>query len=214
MRLAIYHLLFQSQYLLTSTLMRAQEFYESPVYQGKTFTHEEYMDWYAQDRGRMSYFTDWSGFNLPSTTLDDFVRLNKDLSTKETKLFKRLAKLPRPFYLIATAQKGKSSVLAHEVMHGVYHLRPEYAKEVQTIVSSMPTKKALRSIEKMGYAKSVLVDELNAYTTTGLPSCLSASDMAPLRKRLLGVARQHLGFSVGTKKGLNDLARLAKSITI
>jgi hypothetical protein len=74
----------------------------------------------------------------------------------------------------------------------------------------------------MGYADSVLTDELNAYATTGLPSCLSASDMAPqekaavetLKKQLLGVFRRHFNFSIGSKKGLKTLASLAKSITL
>jgi hypothetical protein len=127
---AIYHLTFPSQYLLTSTLMRAQEFYESPVYQGKVFTHEEYMDWYAQDRGSMSYFIDWNGFNLPSATLDHFFRLNKDLSNKEKALYRRLKKLPRPFYLIATHQAGAGGILAHEVVHGLFYLNRKYACDV------------------------------------------------------------------------------------
>ena len=47
-------------------MLRFQEVYESPnlEFRDKPFTREQYYLWYAQTYGKMSYYTDWSGFNL------------------------------------------------------------------------------------------------------------------------------------------------------
>jgi hypothetical protein len=68
----IYLLRFKTQYELTSTFLRVQEYYESPRFQGRIFTLEQFMDWYAAQYGSFSYFEDWSGFNVPSTAFQPF----------------------------------------------------------------------------------------------------------------------------------------------
>ena len=68
----IYHVSFPNQYLLAATFLRFQEHYESPKFRGRIFDWEEFMDWYAEQKGKFSYLQDWSGFNLPSPVFEPF----------------------------------------------------------------------------------------------------------------------------------------------
>ena len=51
----IYLLRFRTQYELAATFLRVQEHYESPKFHGRVFSLEQYMDWYAADRGNFTY---------------------------------------------------------------------------------------------------------------------------------------------------------------
>ena len=63
----IYHFVYPNQYLLCSTHIRLQEFFESPFKEikGKYFTLEQYMDRYAAEYGNFTYFSEWHGMNVP-----------------------------------------------------------------------------------------------------------------------------------------------------
>src|SRR5512138_554281 len=65
---------FDTLYELASTFLRFQEHYESPRFRNRIFSLEEFMDWYAEKTGAFTYFTDWSGFNVPSSTFEAFYR--------------------------------------------------------------------------------------------------------------------------------------------
>ena len=170
----ILHVQFPNQYLLTSTMMRFQEFYESPnpKFRGKYFTHEQYMDWYAQDnKGNMSYFTDWSGFNIPGETLFDWWAYSQKISTKEDKLYRMVISnidYDKPFYLIATYKGGKSSILDHEIMHALYYLKPDYRKAVNKLLAKYNLKSFYKVLASYGYTSKVFKDEAQAYILTGL----------------------------------------------
>lgn len=208
----IYHLPFPSQYLLTSTLMRMQEFYESPKYKGKTFTHEEYMDWYATTRGgEMSYFTDWSGFNIPSWVFGSFEAGDFDpLSKKESELLSLLGGLQTPFYLIATCDRTKKATLAHEIVHGLFYMQPDYATSVAEALGNCQIAFAEKVLSQMGYHKSVWLDELNAYSLTGYPDGIDKIRAAPIRRVLLQTFRDHFDFSPASRDGQ---ARLLEMVT-
>ena len=49
-----------SQYWLTSTFLRFQEYYESPKFRNLGFSLEEFQDWYVttRDHGEFSYYSD------------------------------------------------------------------------------------------------------------------------------------------------------------
>ena len=175
----ILHIQFPNQYLLTSTMMRVQEFYESPnpKFRGKYFTHEQYMDWYAQtNKGSMSYFTDWSGFNIPGETFIKWSMQQLIPSTKENKLgdlvFGNIDYM-NPFYLVATYKGGKASVLDHEVMHALYYLKPDYKKAVNKLLAKYNLKSFYKVLASYGYTENVFKDETQAYILTGLTPELS-----------------------------------------
>ena len=170
----IYHILFPTQYALTSTLMRFQEHYESPVFRNQIFTREEYMDWYAHEHNDVfSYFQDWSGFNFPSTVLEPFIQKRfSDLTEKENEivnLFKDLHKPTTRFYVIATYKgSAKKSVIAHELVHALYYTIPDYADVVNFILEKHYIENLYSGIRAMGYHDEVVRDEANAYIITGL----------------------------------------------
>jgi len=89
----IFLLDFETQEELTSTFLRFQEFYESPEFQGKIFTLQEYKAWYTKLKGKFSYYTDWGGFNIPSRILESFYKGKFDPLSEAEKQFLDMFKL-------------------------------------------------------------------------------------------------------------------------
>jgi len=176
----ILYITFQSQKDLTLTLCRPQEYYEcnSTKLRGAVFTFEELIDHYIDDMGYLTYFSYWSGFNIPSNILEEFFK-HFELSPRE----KKLRDVTKPFknksyYLIAT-KKGDENTLEHELVHAHYYLNPVYRQEANVLVKHMrpELRKCLTKVLKeMGYNSTVMVDEINAY--------MSTSDTKYLREEL------------------------------
>lgn len=167
----IYLVLFKTQYRLAATFMRFQEHYESPKFRGKVFSVEEYMDWYAEENGKFSYFEDWAGFNIPSKVLELFYNGWFDpLTNKEKALLDLFKKMRGRFYVIGTTEKSKdfAELLRHEFVHGLFYTVARYRRDVRDCLRSRDIsdfRKALADI-KIGYHPSVFLDEINAYTLT------------------------------------------------
>ncbi len=171
----IYLVEFYNQYEMCSTLMRPQEFYESPFQniRNRYFTHEEFMDTYAKhNNGKFTYFTDWSGFNLPGIILVSFFDRfpEKDLSRKEEFLryiLKNIIKsLDSKFYLIG-AIKGDTETIDHELAHAFYYLDKEYKKDMDWITNEWCERNLFKqTLLEHGYDESVIMDEIQAYMTT------------------------------------------------
>lgn len=176
--MTILHIRFPNQYELTSTFLRFQEVYESPNFRNKVFTHEEYFDWYAQECGNMTYFSDWHGFNLPDYAFDKFLRGDFDpLWNKEKELLSLIddnfdssrglvVELQRPYYVIGT---WRDNELAHEVIHGLYYTNKQYKEQVDLLIKHTDEniREPLERAILKHYDKSVLIDETNAYILTG-----------------------------------------------
>lgn len=174
----LYHFEFENQYELTSTFLRLQEFYESPFKEcrGKFFTLEDYMDLYAASRvhKNFTYYTDWSGFNVPGTVVVNFFRTYGDhvLSKKERKLAEVIFNnidITGPFYIIATYKNDEKTTQDHEIAHGLYHLNESYREEMDLNVKDLKgseRKKFTDFLRKAGYTKEVFDDEIQAYAAT------------------------------------------------
>ena len=177
----IIHLEFDTQYALTSTFLRFQEHYESPRFRGKIFKLEQFMDWYAQQKGSFTYYQDWHGFNLPSSAFAPFRegRFNP-LLEKEQRLLRLLAKEKGKFYIIATFKGDDPATLDHELCHALYFLDDTYRKGVLEILKGKDVRPVHEYLKKKGYHRAVWADEVNAYLT---------ADMAWLRKQRVRVSR-------------------------
>jgi len=166
--MTILHIKFPNQYELTSTFLRFQEYYESPEFHNKVFTHEEYFDWYAQEYGKMTYFEDWNGFNLPDYVFIKFLRGDFDpLWKREQKLLNLILQyIDESFYVIGTWCDG---YLDHEIVHGLYYTNKKYKKQVDLLIqhTDEDIRKPLEQSILQHYDKSVLIDEANAYILTG-----------------------------------------------
>ena len=197
----IFLIRFKSQYEVTSTFMRLQEFYESPYSNivGKYFTVEEYMDTYAGDQGNFTYFEDWSGFNVPGKVVLDFIKIyeKRPLLEKERGLLSLIISGILPtvdegkFYIIAAYRDGD---ISHEVAHGLYYLNPKYKSEMDHLIdlSSLTFTRAYETILEMGYNSKVVLDEIQAYLSTSSlqalkrmfrnRALLTAPDVEPFRE--------------------------------
>jgi hypothetical protein len=192
----IYLLRFRTQYELAATFLRVQEHYESPKFHGRVFSLEQYMDWYAADRGNFTYYQDWSGFNVPSTAFAPFYAGKFDpLSEKEKQLLALFRGLRERFYVIGIYESGS---LTHELAHALYFTDDAYREAVQAAMRGYDTSAFARQIVDAGYAKHVVVDEMQAYIVA--PSGELGKDLRrlePLRAKLRALFKRHSrGFSI------------------
>jgi hypothetical protein len=170
----VYHLQFNNRKDLTSTLLRFEEFYESPKFRNKVFSMNDFYFWYktTRDNKKFSYLTDWSGFNFPSYVFQPFWNEEfENLSTRENAVLKKFPKSKNKFYIIGTF-KNKSNikdellVFKHEVAHALYYLDSSYRKNVSKILKDLNSKPIHKYLKKLGYHEAVLEDETHAYYLT------------------------------------------------
>lgn len=209
MKSAIYHIKMPSQYLLTSTFLRFQEFYESPRFRGQGFTLEEFQDWYAETRPikTFSYYDDWVGHNFPSSVVDNFTPdLFGVFSKKEHWVLDQLQHIEGKYYVIATF--GDDTIF-HEVVHGLFYLNEEYANTVAGIVQEYDLTEFKEALLGYGYCAEVLIDEINAYLLTGLSPFLVGTSVKGVKKcrpRLVKAFKATFGFDVSDSKAATEFA--------
>lgn len=158
-----------SQYELTSTMLRVQECYESPGkdFQNKMFSLEEFMDWYAQTYGNFTYYSDWSGFNLPISYVKRLSRF-KNKTKKEKALLESVRDISKG-YLIAIYKQDpeKLETFYHEFSHNLFNLNKDYRFLSTCQVYSLDKKileRISRSLKNNGYCDKVLIDEIVAFS--------------------------------------------------
>lgn len=173
---------FKNEFDLAMTFLRYQECYESTSvkFKNQSFKIVDYMKWYAKTlgKGSFTYVSDWSGFNIPSTIIDknmepnfikdwneydDEMKMINDTINKATSLCQ--------YYLIG-AVKSDELTLKHEVAHGLWFTNADYRANINYCIdnyTSIPVKDAMFTVLRgMGYAESVLRDEMQAYMCAGL----------------------------------------------
>lgn len=167
----------KDQYNIASMFMRPQEYYESPYpsIRDNYFSVEQYMDRYAQETGSFTYFSDWDGFNIPSShVINFFKRFKYDLTYKERILqdmiLSQIGKFNYDdlFYLIGVV-KGKKKVINHEIAHAYYYLNNEYSKKMDEMLDKIDISRyetAWYSLVDMGYDDIKVADEMQAYLST------------------------------------------------
>jgi len=166
----IIYLTFPTQKELTLTMCRPQEFYEcnSSKLCGKVFSFETLIDHYIDKSGHLSYFSYWSGFNLPSHVLEEFFS-KFDLNIREQKLRQATASYKNKLYYVIATKKDDKITLDHELVHAHYYLNPKYKQEANILVKHMRDdlrKQLTKVLKEMGYSSKVIIDEINAYMST------------------------------------------------
>lgn len=166
----IFHLQFDTQKDLTSTLLRFQEHYESPKFRNKIFTLEQFVQWYRSENKRFTYFSDWTGFNFPSYVLKPF-REGKfpELTEREKSVLERFSN-KKDFYVIGTykskCERNDKSTKKHEIAHALFYLNSQYRAEVTKVLATLNLKPIFKYLKQMGYHKDVFLDESHAYLLT------------------------------------------------
>lgn len=165
-RIVLVHATTQEE--LNMAFLRPQEYYESPRFQGKIFTLGEYRAWYSITQGAMTYTTDWSGFNLPSSAFEPFFSGMFDpLLPGEQQLVDWLRYREGNYAVIAAMPAGDA--LEHELCHALWATSNEYQVKCGEVVEAFgnqdgPQYEALKNwILEAGYNESVVRDEIHAY---------------------------------------------------
>jgi hypothetical protein len=218
MRKGVYMLSFTNHIDLCYSFMRYQEFYEStnPRFYGKTFTWAEYIRWYTITNKKEGsnphafyYASDWSGFNHPVEVIGKV----HDLGISDPNhyddimygIYKMIMTECDKAYLIG-AVPGTSTE-KHELTHAAFYLLPEYKNKVVSAIQKThnASQKYLNDrrkliegmtdvLFKMGYATSSIVDEINAFATTGDHKFFDKLDKqayASLKKELVTLHNKH-----------------------
>lgn len=152
---------------LAMTFLRFQEYYESPMFRGKTFTLEEFKNWYAEQYGAFTYASDWAGFNIPSHVLDPFKRGDfGELSDLEVAFLRAFDTQVEPFYVIGT-EDNDPSTLEHEMCHALFFVDSQYRKEALTLLDEYldELSEVYAKMYSMGYHGDVVMDEVHAYVS-------------------------------------------------
>lgn len=186
----------ETQYELTSTFVRIQEFYESPFpeIRGNYFDLMTFMDRYVENNAKtekgpeFTYFTDWAGFNVPGHVVKEFFRIFNDLNHKEQFLKDNLESYlsnNEKFYIIGTYGNPSSKLLGtvlHECAHAYYYIDAQYKNSTDEIVATLPQnfKQSVYSyLASIGYTESVFDDELQAYVSTQGKNVKDLCEAAP-----------------------------------
>jgi hypothetical protein len=163
--------------------LRPQEFYESAFEEiiSKQFKFSRFQDIYKQHYGKQefTYGSDWSGFNIPSTILEEcmFNIDENDINNYDKIMLSIISTIKESegdnnYYLLGVDELA-NHLLEHEFAHAMWFTLPEY-KSTMTQLNNECDKVVKDSISKCitdyGYADHVLSDELQAYMSTGLAS--------------------------------------------
>ena len=191
----IYLLVFDTQYHLCMSMLRIQEFYESPKFKGKYFELEEFMEYWCENfgsKGAFDYPCVWRGFNFPGKTLGKWMALCDKIRNPYRKceeevmnlicdmVIKNKEKL-NDVYIIATYEKNPEihTTIDHEIAHAFYAFYPEYRKSCSMLLKKADKRKVDSAIEmllRLGYSKKFLKDEIQAYFST----YNTAKDLMPI----------------------------------
>jgi len=187
------HIEFDTQEELCSTMVRMQEFYESPFQEirGKLFLLERFKTLYAASRSHKnySYNTDWCGFNIPGHIIRMFYKLFSDHCELNDKEKAFLSLLPKElstdgridhFYVIATHKQdtNTSETIEHEIAHALYYLNSDYNELMRESIQELGSELVdifTEQLKEMGYDDSTIPDEIQAHLATDTePYLLSA----------------------------------------
>lgn len=175
----IYWAEFEDAYTLCMAFFRYQEFYESPdpLVKNHVVPWLQAMELYSKqsETKGFSYAADWGGFNIPSRVIEGMLEQGiKDHNKYDYMMLSIHAlirsKISEPYYLIGTHKGSDIDYLKHEIAHGFFYTREDYRKKMSALVSKLPDNlidKAYQILLSTGYCEEVLVDETQAYLSTG-----------------------------------------------
>ncbi len=161
----IYWLDFATQKEVAKTFIRFLEYYEGPKHRGAYFSLKAYKAWYRTQSksGKFTYFSDWSGFNIPGHILAPFYAGHFNPLTREEKTLLDLFRgHETPFYLVGT-YGGQIETLGHEICHGLFYTNAAYHEAILTILNRYDLSELRAYLLKTGYHAAVLDDECHAY---------------------------------------------------
>jgi hypothetical protein len=140
---------------------------------------DHYRKWKKLDF--FSYPDDWVGFNVPGEIVESVTHyaLNNEsffptpydnIMSEVIAQIKQKIEPNSKWYLIGV-DKLIGRTIQHEIAHALFYINLDYRKEMISLTIEME-RRVFDKIEdllyNMGYDKSVIVDEIQAYMSTGL----------------------------------------------
>jgi hypothetical protein len=172
----VLHIEFDNRLELTMSMYRFEEYYESPFpnIKGHVFGLEEFVSTYAKPTGKLTYFKEWDGFNVPKSFMDSFINdyINeKEVFSKREQCVIEIWQKKDYKYIIATEPDSDSTTLPHELSHAKFSLNQQYKDATLDIINKIPTdiKELLRQgLINNGYMDNdtLIDDEIHAYLRT------------------------------------------------
>lgn len=176
-------LTFKDAVYMCRTLVRFQEYAESPYFYKKIFTRASYRRWFRRYHNDPTarYEDTVAGFNIPSWSFNAFYadKFNP-LHSSEKAILDALRKYEGRYYVIAVDGRDGNNNLRHELAHAVYYIDSDYRNQVNAILRELPKLKEARRhlILYENYHQLRTTDEVNSY--------LSADDFVHAR-HILGL---------------------------
>ena len=191
----IWHLNFSNSYDLALHFFRFQEFYESPSVKKQKIQLIDLMENYSQKNGdgSFTYTKDWAGFNLPAEKIFELHKKGISDKNRYDEMMLGLAKFIRAkeggsedFYIIGTSDddEEKEITFNHELAHGLFFIDEKYKDKTTALVEALPKKTKnflFKKLRECGYDDDVLIDETQAYMSTGL---FDSFDTPAVRKEI------------------------------
>jgi hypothetical protein len=184
--------------MMNAAFLRPQEHYESPKFRGKFFTLDQFKKWYRTTRPHQefSYYTDWSGFNLPHQALRPFLKGTfGELSPLESIIIEPCRGTKGSCYIIATTQADAGDTLRHEMAHALYHTNSTYREEVERALALVNLNPIYRCLKGLGYHHERWKDEAHAYIGDAAAELellgINSVYYKDCQKRLLRIYNEH-----------------------
>ena len=202
----ILHLEFPNEALLAHTMLRFEEYYESPRFHSSVFSRDDFKAWYrgTQPHGSFSYYFDWPGFQVPIRCFEPFRNgAFPDITLGEGVVLDIVARYPQTRSVIATAVQDDGETLRHEIAHGLFETAPGYRSAALAIIGQHDCTPLHRVLASHGYATHTWDDEVQAYLIGDLdeivPDGADSPRWAELRLELQRLFVQYSGTTVFPK---------------
>lgn len=184
----IFHFEFKSYRTMVRYFLRPQEYWESPVFKNKPFTHEEYKTWYSRTHdGKYDVEQTWAGCAMSETAFKPFFDGKfKKLRKEERTMLKILRPYKDKKYFVITSVVGDEDTLMHEIAHALYGTNLSYRKKVKKILNTLSnnTSKFLHSeLHAMEYDYERYSDELHAYLLEGIKTMMTFTTLPKMYTR-------------------------------
>lgn len=172
----IFHISSKTTEEIAKSFVRFQEYYENPIFKNKNsgFSVDDIDNWWKDKNPETNYYNYWSGFNVPGKYFLNVLRNANfhPFNQHELNLINLLKDIPITKLnngILIGSGDDKDDVLNHELAHAYYYTDKSYKKMVDSLIDGMsPTMrfKLGNSLQNMGYHKTVINDEIQAYLST------------------------------------------------
>ncbi len=163
--------------VLSYSMMRFQETYESPKFEGEIFRRDTYASWYRSQKadGAFTYYEDRHGFNFNDRALKRIGSYKlDDLTPAESLILSTLASGNQDSSYIIGApldeeQKPHPAFIDHEIAHALWGTSRSYRNKIKAELDALGEQLAPLKIHilEQGYSTSKLEDECQAFLLEG-----------------------------------------------